>query len=173
MYIYIYVRMYVYMYMYIYIYIHIHICIAVLCIYIYVYIHVYTIYSHMYVCMYVYIYIYIYIYIHIHNIHIDQTGSIGRPSDARAAQKVAGLMRRRGSFAMGFWVADAPHLPTNIAWLKHSGKFPMGLGIPSLKIKIMLESSPLKPTMTVGGLGEKLSEFSEKVVLCALSALNV
>ena len=29
----------------------------------------------------------------------------------------------------------------------------MGLGIPPLRINIMLESSPLKPTMLVGGLG--------------------
>ena len=29
----------------------------------------------------------------------------------------------------------------------------MGLGIPSLKIKIVLESNPLKSTMLVGGLG--------------------
>ena len=29
----------------------------------------------------------------------------------------------------------------------------MGLGIPPLKIKIVLESNPLKPTMLVGRLG--------------------
>ena len=29
----------------------------------------------------------------------------------------------------------------------------MGLGIPALRIKIMLESDPLKPTMSVGRLG--------------------
>ena len=29
----------------------------------------------------------------------------------------------------------------------------MGLGIPPLRIKIMLESNPLKSTMLVGGLG--------------------
>ena len=44
-------------------------------------------------------------------------------------------------------------VPTNIARLKLSGNFPMGLGIPPLKIKIALESNPLKPTMSVGGLG--------------------
>ena len=43
--------------------------------------------------------------------------------------------------------------PTNIARLKLSGKFPMGLGIPPLYIKIMLESSPPKSTMLVGRLG--------------------
>ena len=40
--------------------------------------------------------------------------------------------------------STTPNLPTNItptqiAWVKLSGKFPMGLGIPPLKIKIMLE----------------------------------
>ena len=44
-------------------------------------------------------------------------------------------------------------IPTNIAWLKLSGKSPMGLGIPPLRIKIMLESNPLKSTMLVGRLG--------------------
>ena len=39
---------------------------------------------------------------------------------------------------------NAPNLPTKIiptktAWLKLSGKFPMGLGIPPLKINTMLE----------------------------------
>ena len=34
-----------------------------------------------------------------------------------------------------------------------SGKSPMGLGIPPLIIKIMLESNPLKPTMLVGERG--------------------
>ena len=47
-----------------------------------------------------------------------------------------------------------PHLPTNIiptkiARFKLSGKFPMGLGMPPLKIKIMLESNPLKSIMLV------------------------
>ena len=40
--------------------------------------------------------------------------------------------------------ADTPNLPTKITtakicWLKISGKFSVGLGIPPLKIKIMLE----------------------------------
>ena len=43
--------------------------------------------------------------------------------------------------------------PTNIAWLKLSGKSPMGLGISPLWIKIMLESNPLKSIMLVGRLG--------------------
>ena len=48
-------------------------------------------------------------------------------------------------------------VPTNIAWLKLSGKSPIGLGIPPLRIKIMLESNPLKSTMSVGGLGADIS----------------
>ena len=52
----------------------------------------------------------------------------------------------------------APNLPTNIAPYQDcltqlSGKSPMGLRIPPLRIKIMLESKPLKSTMLVGGLG--------------------
>ena len=43
--------------------------------------------------------------------------------------------------------------PTNIARLKLSGKSPMGLGIPPLKIQIMFESNPPKLTMLAGRLG--------------------
>ena len=44
-------------------------------------------------------------------------------------------------------------IPTNIAWLKLSGKFAMDMRIPPLSIKIMFESNPLKSTMLVGRLG--------------------
>ena len=44
-------------------------------------------------------------------------------------------------------------IPTNIAWLKLYGKFPMDMRIPPLKFKIVLESSPLKSTILVGRLG--------------------
>ena len=49
---------------------------------------------------------------------------------------------------VGCW-SDTPNLPTNItptniAGVKLYGKFPMDLGIPLLRIKIMLESNPLK-----------------------------
>ena len=43
-------------------------------------------------------------------------------------------------------------IPTNIAWLKLSGKFPMDMRIPPLWIKIVLESNPLTSTMLVRGL---------------------
>ena len=36
----------------------------------------------------------------------------------------------------------------------------MGLGVPPLGIKIMLESDPLKPTMIVGRLGVVLSDVT-------------
>ena len=40
-------------------------------------------------------------------------------------------------------------IPTEICWLKLSGTFPMGLGIPPLKLKIMLESNPLRSRILV------------------------
>ena len=43
----------------------------------------------------------------------------------------------------------AKNLPTKIARLKLSGKCPMGMRIPPLKLKIMLESSPLKSRVLV------------------------
>ena len=42
-----------------------------------------------------------------------------------------------------------PNLSIKTAWLKLSGKFSMGLGIPPLKIKIMFESNPVKPGILV------------------------
>ena len=50
--------------------------------------------------------------------------------------------------------AITPNLPTKItptmiAWLKLSRKFPMGLRIPPLRIKILLESKPLKSSILV------------------------
>ena len=46
-----------------------------------------------------------------------------------------------------------PNPPTNIARLKLSGNFPIGLGIPPLSIKIVLESNPRTSTMLAGRLG--------------------
>ena len=48
--------------------------------------------------------------------------------------------------------AQSPYtknLPAKIAWLKLSGKLPMGLGIPPLEIKTMLEANPLKSRILV------------------------
>ena len=46
--------------------------------------------------------------------------------------------------------------PTNIAWVKLYGKFPVGLGITPLKIKTMLEPKPLKSIM----LARRLTVFA-------------
>ena len=51
---------------------------------------------------------------------------------------------------------------TDSARLKLSGKSAMRLRIPPLRIKIMLESNPLKSTMSVGGLG--VSGFERSTV---------
>ena len=44
-------------------------------------------------------------------------------------------------------------VPTNIARLKLSGKSPMDMRTPPLKINMVLESNPRKSTMLVGRLG--------------------
>ena len=51
----------------------------------------------------------------------------------------------------GFSTPNLPTktIPTKIAWLKLSGNFPMGLGIPPLKIQILLESNSLKSRILV------------------------
>ena len=56
-----------------------------------------------------------------------------------------------------------PNLPTNMihanmAGLKLSGRFPVDMRIPPLKMKIMFESNPLNSTMLVGRLGVPVSE---------------
>ena len=63
-----------------------------------------------------------------------------------------------GMAALIGWSNSTPNLPTNIvptniARVKLSGKSPMGLGIPPLRIKIMLESNHLESTMLVGRVG--------------------
>ena len=63
-------------------------------------------------------------------------------------------------------MSNTPNLPTNIiptkiAWLKLSWKFPTGQGISPLKIKIMLESDPLKSIMLVRRLG--VYQWTEEV----------
>ena len=68
-------------------------------------------------------------------------------------------------------------IPTNIAWLKLSGKSPMDMGIPPIKFKIMLESNPLKPTMLPRIIGRKTSDGILKVCVvlpqlcCKLSGI--
>ena len=79
---------------------------------------------------------------------------------------ITGWTRRRPQASSGCWTRTAaarrssttPNLPTNIvptniAWLKLSEKFPMDMRIPPLKHNIMLESNPLRSTMLVGRLG--------------------
>ena len=56
-------------------------------------------------------------------------------------------------------------IPTNIAWLKLSGKSPVCLGIPPLRIKIMFESNPLKSTMLVGRLGVQYQVISYDIMI--------
>ena len=64
------------------------------------------------------------------------------------------------SFCLTGRNAGTPDLPTNIipakiAGLKLSGKFPMDTRIPPLRIKITLESNPLKSRILVGRLGAR------------------
>ena len=62
--------------------------------------------------------------------------------------------------------ATTPNLPTNIvptnsARLKLSGKSPMYLGNPPLRIKIVLESNSRKSTMLVGRLGVNIENYKQ------------
>ena len=49
----------------------------------------------------------------------------------------------------------------------------MGLGIPPLRIKIMLESNPLKSTMLVGGLGVCMFGGHRMRIICIMIILLI
>ena len=53
-------------------------------------------------------------------------------------------------------------VPTNIAWLKLSGKSPMDMRIPPLRIKSLLESIPSKPKLLIGRLGVMQTQHTSK-----------
>ena len=80
--------------------------------------------------MHVYIYVYIYIYIYVHR-------------------------KRERYYNMLYSTPNLPTniIPTKIACLRLSGRFPVGLGLQPLKMKFVLESKTLKSIMLVGRLG--------------------
>ena len=87
---------------------------------IYTYIYIYIIYIYIYIYVYPSLYIYVYIYTYIYN--------VGRPK----------MMKREGREKM-----------CSAGVLKLSRKFPLDMTIPPLKIKILLESNPLKSRIFV------------------------
>ena len=125
--------------LYIYIYIYVYIYIYTYIHYIYIYIYMFDIYIYIYM-LYVYIYIYAHIYLSIY-LSIYPKGGV-RPIS---------LLR----------LSPARFLD--------SGKFPLDLRIPPLKIKITLESSPLKPRILV--LVRRLAAVKEGggLATCAVS----
>ena len=72
-------------------------------------------------------------------------------------------------------MALTPNLPAKIvlaqiARLKLSGKLPMGLGIPPLKIKILLESNALTSRILVQRLGVAGEHIVRDITCCAIHA---
>ena len=65
---------------------------------------------------------------------------------------------------------DTPNLPPKIRWLKHSGRSPMHMRSPPLKIKIMLESNPLKSWMLVRRLAVQYGAVRHGIVWCDISS---
>ena len=55
-------------------------------------------------------------------------------------------------------------IPTNIALVKLSGESPMGLGIPFIKSKMVLESNPLKSTMLMRRLDVTRKRVHEQAI---------
>ena len=130
-----------------YIYIYIYICIhtrVYVCVYIYIYIYI-CVCLYTYVCMYVYMCIYIYIYIYYLLLCTTCIYIIlcWRTSEVQVVATIVKPIRPISLLTLH---------PTNIAWLKLYGIFPMDMRTPLLIIKIMLESNPLKSTMLVGSL---------------------
>ena len=81
----------------------------------------------------------------------------------------ARLLSRSFRLFFSFLTPNLPTniIPTNIAWVKSSGKSPMDMRIPPLTIKIMLESNPLKPAMLVGrsGVSYHIILYSSMLIL--------
>ena len=102
-------------------------------------------------CIYIYtLYIYI-INIATTHIHNMITNNIKQTQRSLLASP---LPPRHHPLHVGLQLRFTPSLrtkitPTKIARLNISGKFPMGLGIPTLTIKILLESNPLKSRILV------------------------
>ena len=83
--------------------------------------------------------------------HEDSQES-GRPDNSEFRELSRGFYKGHCRNLLGS--EPTPNLPTNIAptkiaWLKLSEKSPMDMSIPPLRIKIMLESNPLKSIMLV------------------------
>ena len=81
-------------------------------------------------------------------------GSLGSPEDpcprARRARSKVWAFPRQTCMARRPHKPNLPKtIPTKICWHKLSGKSSIGLGIPTQKTKIMLESNPLKSRILV------------------------
>ena len=72
--------------------------------------------------------------------------SLKRAADGRAERGLSGRLPTGGLLCP---ISLLKIIPTKICWLKLSKKFPMGITIPHLTIKIMLESNPLKSRILV------------------------
>ena len=105
---------------------------------------------YMYIYIYVYVYVYIYIYICILNVSCY----------------IIAYNIQYDILAPSHHSPNLPTkiMPTKIAWLKYSGKFPMDIRIPPLKIKILLESNPLKSRILVRRLAVPVSNVLHTVV---------
>ena len=125
---------------------------------------------------------YVYIYIYTHNTYVSMMYHMcyyhcictAKPTASRVGRS---FFAPRSFSLVGLSPTDTPNLPTNIiptniARLELSGKSTMGLGIPPLEIKSMLESNPLKPTMLVGSLSvyDKLGYTVTSTVINVLSS---
>ena len=64
-------------------------------------------------------------------------------------------------------------IPAKIPWLKISGKSPMDMRIPPLKIKIMLDSNPLKSRILVRRLAVRTQGVQQRYFLPSVWAQGV
>ena len=109
---------------------------------------------YIYVCVCIYIYIYTYICIHIHT-HTYTCLSIHEHIILWSFfQSVALLSMALSIRRVSCTRHDAPNLPAKIvpakvAWLNPSGEFPVDVRIPSLRVKLPLESDPHKSIILV------------------------
>ena len=106
---------------------------------------------YIYIYTYIHIHIYIYIYIIVVSNYTCMHGGLWAPRHAQAAsgRRIGRGCEPRRLAARPVSLLRSSLLTSKIAWLELSGRIPMGLGIPPHKIKVLLESNPLKSRILV------------------------
>ena len=136
--------------------------------------------SHVCICIYVYMYMYIYIYIYMHytyryiciSTYTCVVQALKHPvSENFWCRCLLSAFGTRQAKCVACSVRPISLLTLSLLRLLDSDFFPMGLGIPPLTIKIMLQSNPLNSIMLVPRLAVNTTCLATCDCACALCFL--